>query len=210
MTTEFDSIIFDMDGTLWDAVDSYAEIWNTTSDFFGISRRVTRAELLQGMGMPVNKIVDHIFGDSLTRRNDYLRLLLENEEKMTRILGGKLYDGVSRGIELLSEKYKLLMASNCGSMGLRNFLEFTKLQPFFTDTITNGETGLDKAENIKIIISRNNLKKPVYVGDTQHDCDSAHKAGIPMIFATYGFGNCSDPDASVNSFNQLVSMLTNN
>lgn len=210
MTTEFDSIIFDMDGTLWDAVDSYAKIWDATSDFFGISRRVTRAELLQGMGMPVNKIVDRIFGDSLTNREAYLKLLLENEGKMTRVLGGKLYEGVSRGIKLLSGKYKLFMASNCGARGLNNFLEFTRLQPFFTDTLTNGETGLDKAENIKIIIDRNNLKKPVYVGDTQHDCDSAHKAGIPMIFATYGFGNCTGSDASVDSFNQLVDLLLNN
>ena len=25
-----DALIFDMDGTLWDAVDSYSEVWNET------------------------------------------------------------------------------------------------------------------------------------------------------------------------------------
>ena len=30
MKEKFDSLIFDMDGTLWDAVDSYCEIWNVT------------------------------------------------------------------------------------------------------------------------------------------------------------------------------------
>ncbi len=30
MTKNYDSVIFDMDGTLWDAVDSYCRVWNAT------------------------------------------------------------------------------------------------------------------------------------------------------------------------------------
>ena len=32
-----DGLIFDMDGTLWDAVDSYVKIWNATIAECGIS-----------------------------------------------------------------------------------------------------------------------------------------------------------------------------
>ena len=31
-----DALIFDMDGTLWDAVDTYAEIWNMAFEREGI------------------------------------------------------------------------------------------------------------------------------------------------------------------------------
>lgn len=209
MNIDFDSVIFDMDGTLWDAVDTYAHIWNITSDRFGITRRVTRDDLLQQMGQPIDRIVNAIFHDSLTgRRNDYLNALLENESALTKTLGGRLYDGVADGIKQLSRRYKLLMASNCGADGLHNFLKYTGLTEYFTDTITNGETHLDKAENIKILIERHNLTNPVYVGDTQHDCTSAHKAGIPMIFVTYGFGQCTGYDAKADNFNQLVKLLS--
>ena len=29
---KYDSLLFDMDGTLWDAVDSYCAIWNAAID----------------------------------------------------------------------------------------------------------------------------------------------------------------------------------
>ena len=34
-----------------------------------------------------------------------------------------------------------------------------------------------------------NLKFPVYVGDTRGDQESAIEAGIPFIFAAYGFAD---------------------
>ena len=34
--TQFDSLIFDMDGTLWDAVDSYVAVWDATFAEFGM------------------------------------------------------------------------------------------------------------------------------------------------------------------------------
>ena len=52
-----------------------------------------------------------------------------------------------------------------------------------------GRTGKPKSENIRLIIERNGLKAPVYVGDTQWDFDAATAAGVPFIFAAYGFGH---------------------
>lgn len=202
-----DSIIFDMDGTLWDAVDSYCAIWNATSDSLGISRRVTRADLLDGMGQTLDRIINKVFGHDFSLREPYLKALLKNEKEMTVKLGGRLYPGVAEGIARLSEKFRLLMVSNCGADGLKNFLAFTGLGPYMTDTLTNGETGYDKAENISLIIKRNNLRNAVYVGDTAHDCESAHRAGIPMVYAAYGFGECHDADYTINSFPELLKLL---
>lgn len=37
-------------------------------------------------------------------------------------------------------------------------------------------------------MERNHIKKAVYVGDTQGDMLAAKFAGIPFVFASYGFG----------------------
>lgn len=195
-----------MDGTLWDAVDSYCHIWNVTFDQLGILQTVERDELLRCMGMPIDKIFDKIVTVDVDRRQ-YLALLDENEQKMMPTLGGKLYTGVAEGIPFLASRYKLFMVSNCGAEGLKNFLSFTQLAPYFCDTLTHGETRLSKADNIKLIIQRHNLQHTVYVGDTQGDCNAAHQAGIPMIFAQYGFGECDDAEYKIESFPRLLDLL---
>ncbi len=206
MTTCIDSIIFDMDGTLWDAVNSYCEIWNTTFSQIGKNQTVGRHELLECMGMPIDEIFQKVVKIEIDRQQ-YLEVLNKNEREMMPILGGELYNGVFEGIKLLSTKYKLYMVSNCGADGLNNFLSFTKLKPYFSDTLTHGETMLSKTDNIKLLISRHNIKNAVYVGDTQGDCNAAHNAGIPMVFAKYGFGKCENADYEIESFPQLLDLF---
>lgn len=209
MSLNFDSIIFDMDGTLWDAVDSYCKIWDVTFEQMGKQQKVTRDELLKCMGMPIDEIFNTIVKINIDK-DQYLTLLDKNESEMMPILGGKLYNGVFEGIKLLSNKYKLYMVSNCGAEGLNNFLSFTKLKPYINGTLTYGETLLPKLENIKLLIKRNGLCNAVYVGDTQGDCNSAHAAGIPMIFAKYGFGKCEDAEYTIESFPDLLNLLFKN
>lgn len=210
MVCKPDSLIFDMDGTMWDAVDSYCKIWDVTSDAFGIRRRIGRDELLATMGLTIDQIFDRLFPDSSFDRAEYLTLLADNERKMMRVLGGKLYPGVAENVPLLAKQYKLLMVSNCGAEGLKNFLASTGLGEYFMDTLTFGETGCDKPENIRLIVQRNGLENPLYVGDTAGDCRSAHAAGVKMLHVTYGFGTCDDAEYTANSFDELTKMLLNN
>lgn len=210
MKKRFDSLIFDMDGTLWNAVDSYREIWNVTLLRFGSTCRVTSADLLKEMGKPLDVIFNDLFPSHEFDEKEFMDLLRDNEQEMMPHLGGILYPGVEEGIKRLSRDYKLLMVSNCGPRGLLNFMEITPLAPYFTDVLTNGETGLEKDENIKIVTQRNNLLSPAYVGDIQRDSDAAHKAGVAMIHVTYGFGTCCDADLSFDSFTDLVNNLTKN
>lgn len=206
MTPSFDSLIFDMDGTLWDAVDSYCKIWDITFSQMEKDQTVSRQELLECMGMPINEIFHKIVKVDVDEQK-YLALLDKNERDMMPILGGKLYNGVFEGIKLLSTKYRLYMVSNCGADGLNNFLSFTKLKPYFSGTLTHGETLLSKAENIKLLISQHNLRHAVYVGDTQGDCNAAHEAGIPMVFAKYGFGRCENAEYEIESFPQILDLF---
>ena len=203
-----DSLIFDMDGTLWDAVDSYALIWNETFRAMGIDATATRGELVHCMGMRLGDILDTIMPGNRIDRDIFLKRLATTEATMMPSLGGILYPGVADGVKTLASRYKLFMVSNCAALGIPNFLSYTGLTPYITDYISNGDNGLDKADNIKLIVSRNNLTNPVYIGDTQSDADHCASAGVEFIHAAWGFGQCNGEARSVDSFGNLVKLLT--
>ena len=73
----------------------------------------------------------------------------------------------------------------------------------------SGRTGKCKGENIKIIIERNELKKSVYVGDTNGDLEGANYADIPFIYAQYGFGQLDDVKYSINSISDINRIIGN-
>ena len=202
-----DSLIFDMDGTLWDAVDSYVKVWNTTLDHIGVPHSpVTRGQLLSLMGKHLEDITA-VLAPELAGDTSFLETLDLHERSMMPRLGGVLYPGVKETIAKLAEKIPLFMVSNCGSYGLQNFMDYTGLRPYFTDTLTHGGSGLPKAGNIAVIVERNNLKHPIYVGDTLTDEEAAHQAGVKFIWCAYGFGTAKAPDATITSIAQLPALL---
>ena len=206
----YDSIIFDMAGTLWDAVDSYAAIWNRTLADCSVRRPpVTRDELISLMGKPLAEIaailVPGLQGDELKTFTDRLRI---NDAAMLPGLGGKLYPGVRDTMErLMARGVRLFMLSNCGPQGIPVFLDYTGLGPFVTDYLSYGSTGHDKDVNIRTLVARYNLVSPLYVGDTVGDLLSTRRAGIPFAWASYGFGldfNPADADIVLSSFSDLA------
>lgn len=186
--TDFDAYIFDMDGTLWDAVDSYCAVWNETYRQMGLDiEPLTYDRLKTLMGKPLTSIYDVLVG-SRADSDSFHKVLRENEARMMPSLGGKLYPGTDTLRELHESGRRLFMVSNCSPSGLDNFLDFTRLRPIFTDYLSFGMNGKEKDENIHILIGRYNLKKALYIGDTQDDCTRSHEAGALFAWASYGFG----------------------
>ena len=200
---EFDSIIFDMDGTLWDAVDSYGQVWTQTFEDLNLQGAVTRQQLIECMGQTIDTIYTRLVNND-NHRAEFLKQLEYNEMHMMPELGGKLYPGVREWIPKLSEHYKLFMVSNCGSDGLHNFLRFTKLEPYFVDTLTYCQTKLQKNDNIDLLRQCHYLQSPIYVGDTEGDCKSAHLAGIPMMHVEWGFGKAANADYRASIMEHLA------
>ena len=209
MLTKPQALIFDMDGTLWDATESYAKIWNLCSAEYGVSQVVSAQILKQYMGKQLEEILFGLFGCSPGFNvHDYIaRIRIIEDEKMP-LFGGTVYPGVYDGLKKLSRHYKLMAQSNCGPLGLKNFMRYTGTERFFCDSLTFGESPVSKCENITALMSRNNIDNAIYVGDTQGDCDNAHRAGIPFALMTYGFGNCDNPDFTFDNFDELVKYFT--
>ena len=111
-----------------------------------------------------------------------------------------LYDKMPETIRALSKRYRLFIVSNCQSGYIEAFLKNTGLGDCITDFTCPGDTGKLKGDNIRIIMERNGITEAVYVGDTQGDADACRMAGIPMIFAAYGFGEVEGEYVTLQSF----------
>ncbi len=207
-TLPFDSYIFDMDGTLWDAVDSYCAVWNRTIDDLGVKApHVTRPRLEKLMGTPLGGIYDVLVGAAADRAA-FNAALRHNEDIMMPALGGRLYPGAKSTLEELGRRgARLFMVSNCSPKGLPDFLSFTGLKPLIGDWRSYGANGLEKDANIRQLVERYNLRHPVYVGDTAGDCANSHAAGLPFVWAAYGFGhNVTDADYIITDITQLLNL----
>jgi phosphoglycolate phosphatase len=200
-----EAIIFDLDGTLWDSTGCACDIWNRVLDKHqNIDLRMTQNMTEQLMGKTMEQIGEILFPDvSNEARNNIVNEFGDEEVKYLSENGAILYAGLEETISLLSQNYKLYIVSNCQDGYVPAFLHAHKLEQYFADIEMSGRTGLDKGNNIKILMERNNIKTAVYVGDTDGDEKAARFAGIPFIYAEYGFGTAESPDARISKICEL-------
>ena len=208
----FDGLILDVDGTIWNTTGIVAEAWNKTIDTFFPQVPHVNAEILKGQfGKTMDVIADNLFGVLSAEDKKILmekcciyeqKALLENTKNIT-------YEGVIETLKKLSSIIPIFIVSNCQSGYIELVIEKNKITPLIKDFECFGNTGKSKAENIKLVARRNGLKSPVYVGDTQGDYEACKEAGVPFIWAAYGFGKPEDNNyyAKIDSFTQLESLL---
>lgn len=206
--SDFDSLMFDMDGTLWDAVDAYCVIWNRAFAACRIhTAPVDRHDLIALMGTPLEGIMQRLLPEGTDRRH-FADVLEGLDREIMPVCGGVLYEGVRDTIAELSKRYRLFMVSNCGPEGLPMFLEYTGLTRFFTDQISYGATGVEKDVNVKRLAGRYKLEHTLYIGDTAGDGRCARKAGVSFAWASYGFGkDVDDYDFRIDSISDLLKFL---
>ena len=188
-----ESIIFDLDGTLWDSSENVAASWEET--IRGLSNPLLRNVSITGedirsvMGLTMDEIAKKLFPMlSATKQFEVLDMCGENENNFLAANGGRLYDGTEETLSKLSENHRLFIVSNCQCGYIEAFFEYSGLDRLFTDYLCWGETGKSKDETIRLLMERNKVTSAAYVGDTSGDCLSAFKAGIPFVHAAYGFG----------------------
>lgn len=118
------------------------------------------------------------------------------------------YPKVSQTIRELAGKLPVFIVSNCQAGYIEMFLEKTGLADCITDFECFGNNGKSKGENIRLVAERNGLKTPVYVGDTQGDCDASAEAGVAFVYAKYGFGTVEHADAVIGEFAELREIIS--
>lgn len=205
MLDKTDSIIFDLDGTLWDSTATVAKAWQgAIAQVDYVEGTITQADVQSITGMPYKAIFEKLFPYlNKEQLNELQTLCSKDELHYMQTYGGSLYPDLEETLQFLQGKYKLFIVSNCQSGYIEAFLEHHGMHQYFDDHECYGSRDLPKAENIKEIIRRNQLQHPVYVGDTGGDYEASQKNSIPFIFASYGFGFVPKPEISIKSINEL-------
>lgn len=200
------AIIFDVDGTLWDSTDVVAKAWNLAiKDTTSLTVTVNADQLKGQFGKPLEDIIHSLFPMiDEKEKKEFEQCLYEYEHDFIKKEACYLYEGMLEGIAALSKNYDIFIVSNCQAGYIEAFLEINKLGEYITDFTCPGETGLLKGDNLKLIMQRNHLTSAIYVGDTQGDSDACKIAGIPMIYAGYGFGSVKEPDYVISTFSDLL------
>lgn len=210
MTKEnLDSIIFDLDGTLWDSTYTIAKARNTALKRLGIhDREVTRDQVAKTIGKPVVEVYRLSFPDLPIETHEKIRqATYEEMQKLLPIEGALLYPGLREGLIELEGHYPLFIVSNCGKGYIETFLEWSGLGPLFQGIECYGNTNQPKGWNIRSVIQRHRLNGAIYVGDTSGDHVAAQEAGIPYLHMDYGFGEPAGPCDRFKSFDELVRAL---
>lgn len=204
-----ESLIFDMDGTLWDSAANVARSWSAVLDGRDdIGRKITENDIKGVMGMPMDAIAEKLFGHLPKDRQETVMDACGNyENDYLRKYGGELYPRVEETLATLSKLHRLFIVSNCQSGYIEAFLDHYGFAKYFVDKLCWGDTRKSKGESIRILMEKNNVEDAAYVGDIQGDCDSARYAGIKFIHAAYGFGNVDDKDAEIRSFGELLDVV---
>ena len=201
------AIIFDLDGTLWNTSDTVVKIWNEVLSVKCPSLKMTKDIMSSLMGKNKAQFMDDFFVG--VEKDEAERLISEiftYEQEYLIEHGANMYDGVFETLNELKKDYALAIVSNCQKGYLNAFLTHYKLNDLLTDYECAGSSPLSKGENIELVVKRNGFEKAIYVGDTKSDENAAKEAGLPFVYASYGFGDADEYVAVINSFEEIKSV----
>ena len=207
---KFESLIFDIDGTLWDSRAVIAEGYNEVLTEAGYPELCVNAEDLK-----------KLFGKTMSEIADILLAKVPVEQRyplMERCIDvgdGKLlddpcdigYPGVVETLEELAKRYRLFIVSNSQAGYPQTTMEKLGISHLIEGHLCFGDTGTDKGTTIRILMEKHGIQSAVYIGDTQGDYEASCNAGLPFVWVTYGFGVPEGYSYKADSFPELADIF---
>ena len=205
----YESLIFDIDGTLWDSRALVAEGYNIQLKAEGLGHLCVTAEDLKPLfGKVMTEIADVILATiPEDKRYDLMERCMDTENKYLEENECHIgYPGIRETIAQLSKKYRLFIVSNsqCGYPEL--CIEKLGLASYIEGHMCFGDTGTSKGKTIRKLMEKHNITSCAYVGDTQGDYEATVEAEVPFIWCTYGFGTPDDYVAKIDRFEDLLNL----
>lgn len=206
---DFESLIFDIDGTLWDSRALVAKGYNAHLKEVGMERFSVTPEILKTVfGKVMTEIADILFAElPAQERYPLLERCMEQEQQVLHSDPCRIgYPKVKETLEELHKKHRLFIVSNsqCGYPEL--CIEKMGLGHLISGHLCFGDTGTCKGETIKKLMADHGITSACYIGDTMGDMEAADLAEIPFIYCTFGFGRVEHYWKKIDSFAELLEL----
>ena len=205
----YESLIFDIDGTLWDSRALVAEGYNLQLKDEGLEHLFVNAQQLKALfGKVMAEIADVLFAEiPLPERYALMERCMARENRYLQenpcAIG---YPGVKETLIRLAESHRLFIVSNSQRGYPELCIRKLGLGSCITAHLCFGDTGTSKGKTIRTLMQRHNIRSCAYIGDTQGDYEATLEAGIPFIWASYGFGIPAGYGAKIDRISDLLTL----
>ena len=203
------ALILDIDGTLWDTRSLVAEGFNLQLTEEGYPHLcVTVDDLTPLFGKVMQDLADTLLA-TISKEERYDLMIRCMEREHAYMAGHPCqvgYPKVRQTLEELSKTYRLFIISNSQTGYPQMCIEKLGLTPYIEGHLCFGDTGTTKGQTILTLMQQHRIESAVYIGDTQGDYEATLEAGIPFIWASYGFGTPAGYIAKIDAIEDLLTL----
>jgi phosphoglycolate phosphatase len=198
---DYKTIIFDLDGTLFESGPIFYHSLSQVCKIRGLEP-LEKEKVMELIGEPMTKVCKEIFGKSITDQEiEEIRVQARNAGGGNITERGRLYAGVTEMLDnFKAQGYSLCICSNGSSQYVENVLQSFGIRDYF-NIIKSRIEGVSKAQLIKEILEETQSPSAIVVGDRMIDFQGAQDAGCLSIGVSYGYGpkECQGADFSVGN-----------
>ncbi|MBN2508688.1 MAG: HAD-IA family hydrolase [Spirochaetales bacterium] len=218
---EFDTYLFDADGTLLNTVDlvteSYFHVFEVYQDLIPKGKTITRQDVAALMGIPLKAQMEQYFGVLSPDMMD--RVCDEYSAYQLTIYADrlKLFPGVAQTLSALKESGKrtgIVTSRKLDTAGL--YAEAMGIRPYLDIIVTPEDTDTHKPQPGPVLYAMERLQAEkettVFVGDAVFDIQSGHRAGAATVFVGWSHNDPAgldpSPDYVIGAMEELLSYRT--
>lgn len=189
----WNTILFDLDGTLTDSQEGIVNSVKNALDYFGIQEE--REKMTAFVGPPLHDTFREVYGFNAEQIDMGTKKFREYFSEKGWLENAP-YPGIEELLKALREAGKhLVVATSKPEAFAVRILEHFGLAQYF-DHICGApmdeHEGARKADVVRKALARggvSDLSRAVMVGDRRHDVAGAHEAGLACISVLYGYGS---------------------
>ena len=184
----YETILFDLDGTLVDSYEALLASVNYTRAQFGLSSlRLDEVKSMVGDGLP--RLLERAFAGQPVPTN--ARTIFETHYDSVCCTASKLLDGVAATVaQLDAAGARMAICTNKPTSFSVKIVEYLGLASFFDAIVGPDEAGAAKPDprHVEVTLSRTGGHRDtaLFVGDMKVDVDAARNAGIAVAVIPTG------------------------
>ena len=205
----YESLIFDVDGTLWDSRGLVAEGYNVQLKEESLEHLfVTVDDLTPLFGKVMTDLADALFGIIPEKeRYELMERCMATENRYLEENPCHIgYPKVKETIRELSKNHRIFIVTNAQKGYAEVCIEKLGLGDYVSGWLSFGDTGTSKGKTIRTLMAKHGIENAVYIGDTQGDYEATLEAELPFIWCTFGFGKPESYVAKVDAFEDLLNL----